>query len=100
MDNTLRAVYVQDAKVQASERVKELLPLLEDEPLRLVVQNDLSESADCSTVRDCLKCRYGLEGTEMEWQAKFQTQVQQRGESLVEYIWSVGNQIKTPQGFI
>ena len=25
------------------------------------------------------------EGTEMEWQAKFQTRVQQRGESVVEY---------------
>ena len=65
--------------------VKELLPLLDDEPLRLVVQNDLSESADYKAVRDCLQSRYGHEGTEMEWQAKFQTRVQQRGEYLVEY---------------
>ena len=36
--------YVKEAKVPDSERVKELLPLLEDEPLRLVVQYGLSES--------------------------------------------------------
>ena len=77
--------YVQEAKVPDKEMVKELLPLLDDEPLRLVVQNDLSESADYKAVRDCLQSRYGHEGTEMEWQAKFQTRVQQRGESLVEY---------------
>ena len=65
--------------------VKELLPLLDDEPLRLVVQNDLSESADYKAVRDCLQSRYGHEGTEMEWQAKFQMRMQQRGESLVEF---------------
>ena len=50
------------------------------------MQNDLSESADYSAVRDGLKCRYGHEGTEREWQAKFQTRVQQCGEYLVEYV--------------
>eukprot|EP00731_Ephydatia_muelleri_P003480 Em0001g3480a len=59
--------YVKEAKVPDSERVKELLPLLEDEPLRLVVQYGLSESADYAAV-------------------KFQARVQQRDESLVEYI--------------
>ena len=49
------------------------------------MQNDLSESVDYKAVRDCLQCRYGHEGTEMEWQAKFQTRVQQRCEPLVEY---------------
>ena len=35
--------------------VKELhvLPLLEDEPFRLVVQNGLSESTDYAAVQDC-----------------------------------------------
>ena len=36
-------------------------------------------------MRDCLQSRYGHEGTEMAMQAKFQTRVQQRGESLVEH---------------
>ena len=75
--------YVQEAKVPDKEMVKELLPLLDDEPLRLVVQNDLSESADYKAVRDCLQSHYGHEGTEMEWQAKFQTRVHQRLMELV-----------------
>ena len=58
--------YVQEAKVPDKEMVKELLPLLDDEPLRLVVQNDLSESADYNAVRDCLQSRYGHE----VWNAK------------------------------
>eukprot|EP00731_Ephydatia_muelleri_P003311 Em0001g3311a len=78
--------YVKEAKVPDSERVKELLPLLEDEPLRLVVQYGLSESADYAAVHECLQCRYGHDGTELEWQVKFQARVQQRDESLVEYI--------------
>ena len=78
--------YVKEAKVPDSERVKELLPLLEDQPLRLVVQYGLSESADYAAVHECLQCRYGHDGTELEWQVKFQARVQQRDESLVEYI--------------
>eukprot|EP00731_Ephydatia_muelleri_P036715 Em0310g4a len=78
--------YVKEAKVPDSERVKELLPLLEDEPLRLVVEYGLSESADYAAVHECLQCRYGHDGTELEWQVKFQARVQQRDESLVEYI--------------
>ena len=62
--------YVKEAKVSDSEWVKELLPLLEDEPLRLVVQNGLCESTDYAAVLDCLQCRYGHEGTELEWQVK------------------------------
>ena len=78
--------YVKEAKVPDLERVKELLPLLEDEPFRLVVQNGLLESTDYAAVQDCLRCRYGHEGTELEWQVKLQARVQQRDESLVEYI--------------
>ena len=47
--------YVQEAKVHDKERVKELLPLLEDELLRLVVQNDFSESADYQAVQAVCK---------------------------------------------
>ena len=78
--------YVKEAKVPDSERVKEPLPLLEDEPLRLVVQYGLSESADYAAVHECLKCRYSHDGTELEWQVQFQASVQQRNESPVEYI--------------
>eukprot|EP00731_Ephydatia_muelleri_P008580 Em0004g918a len=53
---------------------------------RLVVQYGLSESADYAAVHECLQCRYGHDGTELEWQVKFQARVQQRDESLVEYI--------------
>ena len=45
--------------------MKELLPLLEDEPFRLGVQNGLLESTDYAAVQDCLRCRYGHEGTEL-----------------------------------
>ena len=78
--------YVKEAKISDSEWVKELLPLLENEPLRLVVQNELSESTDYAAVLDCLQCRYGHEGTELEWQVKLQARVQQQDESLLEYI--------------
>ena len=66
--------------------MKELLPLREDEPLRLVVQYGLSKSANYAAVHECLQCCYGHDGTELEWQVKFQARVQQRDESLVEYI--------------
>ena len=45
MGHELRSYqYVQEAKIPDKEKVKELLPLVDDEPLRLVVHNDLSES--------------------------------------------------------
>ena len=44
--------YVKEAKVPDLERVKELLPLLEDEQFRLVVQNGLLESTDYAAVQD------------------------------------------------
>ena len=43
MDDALRAVRPGSKSTRVGESIKELLPLLEDEPLRLVMQNDLSE---------------------------------------------------------
>eukprot|EP00731_Ephydatia_muelleri_P035359 Em0116g11a len=74
--------YVKEARVPDSERVKELLPLLEDEPLRLVVQYGLSESADYAAVHECLQCRYGHDGTELEWQVVSKSVVTADGSSL------------------
>ena len=60
--------------------MKELLPLLEDEPFRVMNRMGLAGSTDVKAVKECLEQRYAPKGTELEWQLKLQTQVQQRDE--------------------
>ena len=71
--------------VCTAEWVKELLPLLEDEPFRVVNRMGLAGSTDVKAVKDCLEQRYAPKGTELEWQLKLQTRVQQRDEPLSDF---------------
>ena len=64
----------------------ELLPLLEDEPFRLVSQQGLVQSSDYKEVADCLRAQYETEGNELEWLTKFQQRSQKAGEQLGEYV--------------
>ena len=45
----------------------------------------LAGSSDVKAVKECLEQRYSPKGTELEWQLKLQTQVQQRDESLSDF---------------
>ena len=47
-------LYVQQNKIPEAEWVKELLPLLEDEPFRVVNQMELAGSTDVKAVKECL----------------------------------------------
>ena len=69
-------LYVQQNKLPEAEWVKELLPLLEDEPFRVVNRMGLAGSTDVKAVKECLEQRYAPTGTELEWQLKLQTRVQ------------------------
>jgi hypothetical protein len=78
-------LYTGEAKIPDGERVKQLLPLLDDEPLRAVSQMGLVGSTEYAAVKECLQLRYGQSGTELEWQFKLQGRVQESGESLAEF---------------
>ena len=78
-------LYVQQNKIPEAEWVKELLPLLEDEPFRVVNRMGLASSTDVKAVKECLEQRYAPKGTELEWQLKLQTRVQQRDEPLSDF---------------
>ena len=82
-------LYTGEAKIPDGERVKELLPLLDDEPFRAVSQMGLVGSTEYAAVKECLRLRYGQSGTELEWQFKLQGRVQESGESLAEFAGSL-----------
>ena len=58
-------LYTREAKIPDGERVKELLPLVDDEPFRAVNQMGLVGSTDYAAVKECLRLR---SGTKLEWQ--------------------------------
>jgi hypothetical protein len=45
----------------------------------------LAGSTDIKAVKECLERRYSPKGTELEWQLKLQTRVQQRDEPLSDF---------------
>ena len=77
--------YVEQTKIPQEQWTGELLPLLEDEPFRVVTQQGLVDSTDYKAVISCLRTRYAPEGNELEWQFKLQSRVQKPGEQLVEF---------------
>ena len=60
-------MYTQQADIAEPQRVKELLPLLEDEPFRVVSQHGLLETGDNRAVTWCLRQHYAPDGNELEW---------------------------------
>ena len=77
--------YVKQIKISKEQWTGELLPLLDDEPFRVVTQQGLIDSTDYEAVISCLRTRYAPEGNELEWQFKLQSRVQKPGELLVEF---------------
>jgi hypothetical protein len=77
--------YMKQTKIPKEQWTGELLPLLEDEPFRVVAQQGLIDSTDSKAVICCLRTRYALERNELEWQFKLQSRVQKPGEQLVEF---------------
>ena len=78
-------MYVQQAGLSETQRVKELLSLLEDEPFRVVSQHGLLEIDDFHAVTECLRQHYAPGGNELEWQFKLQTRTQKPGEQLADF---------------
>lgn len=78
-------MYVKQNKFAEDQWTGELLPLLDDEPFRIISQQGLVESSDFKTVVKCLGTQYASEGNELEWQYKLQSRLQNPGEKLVEF---------------
>ena len=78
-------MYIQQADIAASQRVKELLSLLEDEPFRVISQHGLLETGNYCAVTGCLRQHYAPDGNELEWQYKLQTRTQRPGEQLANF---------------
>ncbi len=79
-------LYVRQAGIPENQWVAELLPLLDDEAFRVVLQLGLTaESAAFATITECLKQQFSPKGNELEWQRRLQTRRQQPGEQLVQY---------------
>ena len=77
--------YVEQTKIPPEQWTGELLPLLEDEPFRVVTQQGLVDSTDYKAIISCLHTWYAPEGNELEWRFKLQSRVQKPGEQLVEF---------------
>ena len=82
-------LYVKRIGVAKEQWTRELLPLLDDEPFRVIDQLGLVESTDYDAMIAHLKQQYSLAGNEFEWQFRLQKRVQRSGESLVEYAGSL-----------
>ena len=78
-------LYVREANISAAQRVKELLPLLEDEPFRVVNQQGLVGSENYDAVKACLLQRFAPDGSELEWQFLLQNRTQKQSEKLSEF---------------
>ena len=65
--------YVKQIKIPKEQWTGELLPLLDDEPFRVVTQQGLIDSTDYEAVISCLCTRDAPEGNELEWQFKLQS---------------------------
>ena len=76
---------MKQTKIPKEQWTDELLPLLEDEPFRVVTQQGLIDSTDYAAVFSCLHTWYAPEGNELQWQFKLQSRVQKLGEQFVEF---------------
>lgn len=79
-------MYAEQAKLPRDQWTKELLPLLDDGPLRVVAQQGLTKSEEYQAVVRCLKAQYAPEGNQLEWQMKFQRRAQKSGETTIEFV--------------
>jgi hypothetical protein len=59
-------MYARQAGIPVDQWVKELFPLLEDEPFGVVSRQGLESSTDYEIVCDCLRQHYAPAGSEME----------------------------------
>ncbi len=79
-------LYVRQTGIPENQWAAELLPLLDDESFRVVLQLGLTaETTAFSTITECLKQQFSPKGNELEWQRRLQTRKQQPGEQLVQY---------------
>ena len=78
-------LYARQAKIAEDQWTGEVLPLLDDEPFRLVTQQGFDGSSEYSAVLKCLMDQYNPEGNDLEWQFKFQQRTQKPEERLPEY---------------
>ena len=65
-------LYARQAKIADDQWTGVVLPLLDDEPFRLVTQQGFDGSSEYSAVLKCLMDQYNPEGNDLEWQFKFQ----------------------------
>ena len=65
-------LYACQAKIAEYQWTGEILPLLDDEPFRLVTQQGFDGSSEYSEVLKCLMDQCNPEGNDLEWQFKFQ----------------------------
>ena len=79
-------LYAHQARISTEQWVAELLSLLDDEPFRVVLQQELDSDSEYSDITKCLKAQYNPDGNELEWQAKFQHRMQKPNEWLLEYV--------------
>ena len=83
------ALYAKRAAFPREQWTRELVPLLEDEPFRVVDQLGLTELSDYDAVVARLKQQFAHSGNEFEWQLRFQNRVQGISESMVEFAGSL-----------
>ena len=78
-------LYVSELGIAQDQWTRELLPLLEDEPFRVVTQLGLVHSTDYKAVTTGLRQQFAAEGNELEWQHQLQSRTQRPGEKFAEY---------------
>ena len=77
---------MKQVKLTEDQWVSELLPLLEDEPFRIVSLQGLVACTDYKVVIKCLEDFYASVGNELEWQRRFQGRTQKPQEQLLEFV--------------
>ena len=77
--------YAQQNEITREHWVQELVPLLENEPFRLLHQLGLLESTQYDAVIGALTQRYNPIGNELEWQQRPQTCTQKPEETLDDF---------------
>ncbi len=78
-------LYARGAAIPEAEWKTEHLPLLDDEPFRVVNQLGLVEVGSYEEVKATLKRQFSPEGDVFEWQHCLQNRVQEPSESLAEF---------------
>ena len=76
---------VWQAEIAETQKVQELLSLLEDKPFCVVSQQDLLGTDNYDSVTKCLHQHYTLDRNKLERQYKLQTRTQKPGERLADF---------------